>query len=83
MINTSAAASSNKYGALDFKPVLKEYLLDTVEESEKDTLFYVRHSRRIAHLANNKSASDSPANVEMAEQLESAYEALTLKKDKQ
>ena len=36
------------YGALAFKPKLKEYLIATGDEGAKDTLFYVRHARRLA-----------------------------------
>ena len=40
------------YGALPFKPVLDEYLIDSGEEGLKEMLLYVRQSRRIAHLAS-------------------------------
>ena len=36
------------YGALPFRPKLAEYLIDSSEEGMNDTLFYVKHARRLA-----------------------------------
>ena len=41
-IGKEAAAETTKYGALSFKPKLKEFLIDTCSEKQSDTLFYVR-----------------------------------------
>ena len=57
-------------------------MIDTAEEAMADTLFYVRHSRRIAHMIKNSVPASDPSVSDMAEQLESAYESLALKKDK-
>lgn len=57
------------YGALPFKPKLKEYIIDTVEEAFEDTLLYVRHARRLAQDSNSTQA----AAQDMNEQLELAF----------
>ena len=48
MINTTSQEASSCFGALGFKPVLTEYLIDSCEEPQADTLFYVRQARRLA-----------------------------------
>lgn len=50
------AEPKKMYGALPFKPVLQEYMIDTGEESMQDMLFYVRQSRRLAHLSGLSKA---------------------------
>ena len=42
------ATQQQMYGALPFKPKLAEYLIDSSEEGMNDTLFYVKHARRLA-----------------------------------
>ena len=43
-----APATQQMYGALPFKPSLEEYMIDSSEEGMNDTLFYVKHARRLA-----------------------------------
>ena len=43
-----ASKVKKSYGALGFKPKLEEYLIESSEEAMADTLFYVRHARRLA-----------------------------------
>ena len=82
---TKSGANTQKFGALSFKPKLKEYLIDTCEEKQEDTLFYVRQLRRIiATQAQSKKKGDNseepqPGTVEMIEQLEQAFVALSFK----
>lgn len=49
---TITTAKTAMYGALPFKPRLDEYLIDSCEEKLSDTLFYVRHARRLASSQN-------------------------------
>ena len=57
------------YGTLPFKPKLKEYLISTGEEAEADTLFYLRHARRLAQ-------DEVVPNEKMEEELDQAFVAL-------
>lgn len=57
------------YGALTFKPKLKEYLISTGEEAEADTLFYLRHARRLAQ-------DNATPHEKMEEELDHAFVAL-------
>ena len=63
---TNAPATQQMYGALPFKPSLAEYLIDSSEEGMKDTLFYVKHARRLATAQH----TNTTANIELTEQLD-------------
>ena len=66
---TEQQQAANMYGALSFKPKLKEYLINTGEEAEADTLFYLRHARRLAE-------DNVTQNEKMEEELDHAFVAL-------
>ena len=74
---TSKSAATKMFGALPFKPKLKEYMIDTAEEDLDSTLLYVKHARRLA--ADAGSSTASRAAQEMNEQLELAFVAQNFK----
>ena len=80
-VTTPAKVSAKKsFGALSFKPRLEEYLIESCEEALSDTQMYVRQARRLAQKI--KGAQMSEEDLEMAEQLEHAFAALSFDKGK-
>ena len=57
--------------------ILKEYLIVTEEEAQADTLFYLRHSRRL-----NKATTSDEQSEKDKEKLEQAFLALNFGKAK-
>ena len=53
IVTTEEPTQLEQNGALNFRPKLKEYLIDTSEEGLDETLLYVRQARRLAYLAKN------------------------------
>ena len=64
----NAPVIQQMHGALPFKPSLSEYLIDSSEEGINDTLFYVKHARRLATAEHNNMA----ANIEMTDESQPA-----------